>query len=184
MINLPESTPPEVRLPVLPETIVVHLGAPNPPAENVEIPFSDYIKNVASSEIYPTWPEEALRANIYAQLSFALNRIYTEWYRSRGYDFDITSSTQFDQAFVKDRDVFENVSDIVDEIFNDYLRRPDQANPLFAQFCSGTTVTCDGLSQWGNWWRTPPSKTSPNPIPECRWNWGTATTMCMSSSSR
>lgn len=207
MINLPESTPPEVRLPVVPETIVVHLGAPNQPAENVEIPFSDYIKNVASSEIYPTWPEEALRANIYAQISFALNRIYTEWYRSRGYDFDITSSTQFDQAFVKDRDVFENVSDIVDEIFNDYLRRPDQANPLFAQFCSGTTVTCDGLSQWGsvdlanqgldarrscvpitatiwNWWRTPPSKISPNPIPECRWNWGTATTMCMSSSSR
>ena len=150
MINLPESTPPETRLPVVPETIVVHLGAPNRPAENVEIPFSDYIKNVASSEIYPTWPEEALRANIYAQISFALNRIYTEWYRSRGYDFDITSSTQFDQAFVKDRDVFENVSDIVDEIFNDYLRRPDQANPLFAQFCSGTTVTCDGLSQWGS----------------------------------
>ena len=150
MINLPESTPPETRLPVVPETIVVHLGAPNQPAENVEIPFSDYIKNVASSEIYPTWPEEALRANIYAQISFALNRIYTEWYRSRGYDFDITSSTQFDQAFVKDRDVFENVSDIVDEIFNDYLRRPDQANPLFAQFCSGTTVTCDGLSQWGS----------------------------------
>lgn len=150
MTNRPEPTPPKIRLPVIPETIVVHLGPPKQPAENIEVSFSDYIKNVASSEIYPTWPAEALRANIYAQISFALNRIYTEWYRSRGYDFDITSSTQFDQAFVKDRDIFENISDLVDEIFNDYLRRPDRAEPLFAQFCSGTTVTCDGLSQWGS----------------------------------
>ena len=90
-------------LPYIPETITVHLGLPDQPAENVTLPFSDYIKNVASSEIYPTWPEEAIRANIYAQISYALNRVYTEWYRSRGYDFDITNTTQYDQYFVKDR---------------------------------------------------------------------------------
>lgn len=142
--------PPQPLLPVVPETIIVHLGRPDRPAENVEVTFADYIKNVASSEIYPTWPEEAIKANILAQISFALNRIYTEWYPSRGYDFDITSSTQFDQAFVNGRDVFGNISDLVDEIFNDYLVREGQINPLFAQFCSGTTVTCDGLSQWGS----------------------------------
>ena len=98
---------PESNFPVIPETITVHLGPPNSEAENVTLSFPDYIKNVASSEIYPTWPEAALRANIYAQISFALNRVYTEWYRSRGYDFDITSSTAFDQAFVYGRNVFD-----------------------------------------------------------------------------
>lgn len=140
---------PEALLPVIPENITVHLGPPNSVAENVTVPFSDYVKNVASSEIYPTWPEEAIRANIYAIISFALNRIYTEWYPSRGYDFDITNSTQFDQAFVRDREVFENISYIVDEIFNDYVVRQGSVQPLFTSFCNGTTSTCSGLSQWG-----------------------------------
>ena len=140
---------PEVLLPVIPENITVHLGPPNSAAENVTLPFSDYVKNVASSEIYPTWPEEAIRANIYAIISFALNRIYTEWYPSRGYDFDITNSTQFDQAFVRDREVFENIGYIVDEIFNDYVVRQGSVQPLFTSFCNGTTSTCSGLSQWG-----------------------------------
>lgn len=109
---------PIVNYPYIPETITVHLGPPNSPAENVTVPFIDYVKNVASSEIFPTWPESALRANIYVIITYALNRIYTEWYRSRGFDFDITSSTQFDQAFVKDREIFGNISDIVDEIFD------------------------------------------------------------------
>lgn len=139
------------RYPVVPEYITVHLGAPdNNSAENVSVGFADYIKNVASSEIYPTWPEAALRANIYAQISFALNRIYTEHYRSRGYDFDITNSTAYDQAFVRDRDIFDNISIIVDEIFNDYIVREGYIEPLFAVYCNGTTVTCDGLSQWGS----------------------------------
>lgn len=136
-------------LPYVPQNITVHLGAPNQAAANVSVPFISYIKNVASSEIYPTWPESSLRANIYAIITFALNRIYTEWYRSRGYDFDITNSTQYDQAFVNGRDFFENISRIVDEIFNDYVVRQGFVQPLFTQFCNGTTVTCDGLSQWG-----------------------------------
>ncbi len=135
--------------PFIPETITVHLGRPDQDAENVTVSFPDYIKNVASSEIYPTWPESALRANIYAIISFALNRYYTEWYRSRGYDFDITSSTAFDQAFVKNRDIFDNISEIVDEIYNDYVVRRGQLQPYFTQFCNGTTAQCDGLSQWG-----------------------------------
>ena len=139
------------RYPIVPEFITVHLGAPdNADAENVRVPFSDYIKNVASSEIYPTWPEAALRANIYAQISFALTRIYTEHYRSRGYDFDITNSTAYDQSFVRDRDIFDNIALIVDEIFNDYIVREGFIEPLFAVYCNGTTVTCDGLSQWGS----------------------------------
>ena len=140
--------PDEIFQPI-PETITVHLGAPDSAAENVVVPFPDYIKNVASSEIYPTWPENALRANIYAITTYALNRIYSEWYPSRGYDFDITSSTAYDQAFVKDRDIFENISVLVDELFNDYVVRQGTVNPLFTQFCNGTTSTCDGLSQWG-----------------------------------
>lgn len=135
--------------PYVPETITVHLGRPDEPAENVTIPFPDYIKNVASSEIYPTWPESAIRANIYAQVSFALNRIYTEWYRSRGYPFDITNSTAYDQAFVFGRDIFDNIADIVDELFNEYVVRGASVEPLFTQYCNGTTVTCEGLSQWG-----------------------------------
>lgn len=136
-------------LPFIPETITVHLGPPGSNAQNVTLSFPDYIKNVASSEIYPTWPESAIRANIYAQISFALNRIYTEWYPSQGYDYDITNSTAYDQYFVPNRDIFENISEIVDEIFNNYLVRQGSVEPLFAQYCSGTTVTCEGLSQWG-----------------------------------
>ena len=135
--------------PFIPEQITVHLGTPDANAPNVTVPFPDYIKNVICSEIYPTWPEASIRANIYAAVSYALNRIYTEWYRSRGYDFDITNSTQFDQAFVYGRDIFQPISDLVDELFNDYLRRPGNVEPLFAAFCNGTTVTCEGLSQWG-----------------------------------
>lgn len=136
-------------LPYIPENITVHLGAPGSYAQNVTLPFPDYIKNVASSEIYPTWPENAIRANIYAQISYALNRIYTEWYPSQGYDFDITNSTAYDQSFVQGRDIFDNISQIVDEIFNSYLVRQGSVEPLFAQYCNGTTVTCAGLSQWG-----------------------------------
>ena len=137
-------------IPFVPQNITVHLAGPNVPAANVTIPFSDYVKNVASSEIYPTWEESALRANILAIVSFALNRVYTEFYRSRGYDFDITSSTAIDQAFVNGRSYFENVSRIVDELFNDYIRRPGFVEPLASKFCNGTTVTCEGLSQWGS----------------------------------
>ena len=137
-------------LPYIPQNITVHLAGPDTPAANVTLPFVDYVKNVASSEIYPTWDESALRANIYAIVSFALNRIYTEFYRSRGYDFDITSSTAIDQAFVNGRSYFENISRIADELFNDYLRRPGFVEPLAAKFCNGTTVTCEGLSQWGS----------------------------------
>lgn len=135
--------------PYIPETITVHLGTPDSNAANVTVDFPTYVKNVASSEIFPTWPENALRANIYAITTFALNRIYTEWYRSRGYDFDITSSTQFDQKFINGREIFENVSQLVDELFGDYVRRQGTVEPLFTAFCNGTTVTCDGLSQWG-----------------------------------
>ena len=137
-------------IPSVPQRITVHLGAPDANAANVTVSFSDYVKNVASSEIYPTWDEAALRANIYAIVSFALNRVYTEFYRSRGYDFDITNSTAYDQFFVNGRSFFDNVSRIVDELFNDYLRRPGFVEPLAAKFCNGTTVTCEGLSQWGS----------------------------------
>ena len=135
----------------IPEFITVHLGRPQASARNVTVAFPDYIKNVASSEIYPTWPDSALRANIYAQTSFALNRYYTEWYPSQGYDFDITNSTAYDQFYVFGRDIFENISVLVDELFNDYLRRFGFSEPLLAMYCNGTTVTCPGgLSQWGS----------------------------------
>ncbi|HCD70863.1 MAG TPA: spore cortex-lytic protein [Ruminococcaceae bacterium] len=140
---------PSANLPFIPENITVHLGTPSSNAQNVTLTFPNYIKNVASSEIFPTWPEAALRANIYVQISFALNRVYTEWYRSRGYNFDITNSTQYDQAFVYGRDIFGNISRIVDEIFNNYVVRRGNVEPLFTAFCNGTTVTCQGLSQWG-----------------------------------
>lgn len=136
--------------PTIPEYITVHLGSPNDrSAPNVRVPFIDYIKNVASSEIYPTWPESSLRANMYAQISYALNRIYSEWYPSRGYPFDITSDTAFDQKYVQGRDIYENISRIADEIFNDYIVRNGTVQPLFAQYCDGVRVSCDGLSQWG-----------------------------------
>ena len=137
-------------IPYIPQRITVHLGPPGVNAANVTVPFADYVKNVASSEIYPTWDESALRANILAIVSYALNRVYVEFYRSRGYDFDITNSTAYDQAFVNGRSYFENVSRLVDELFNDYLRRPGFVEPLAAKFCNGTTVTCEGLSQWGS----------------------------------
>jgi len=137
-------------IPYVPQQITVHLGAPTASAANVTVSFSDYVKNVASSEIYPTWDESALRANILAIVSFALNRVYTEFYRSRGYDFDITNSTAYDQYFVNGRSFFENISQLVDELFNDFLRRPGFVEPLAAKFCNGTTVTCEGLSQWGS----------------------------------
>ncbi len=137
-------------IPYIPETITVHLGSPDQPAQNVTVPFIDYIKNVASSEIYPTWPESALRANILAQISFALNRVYTEYYRSRGYDFNITNSTAIDQSFVNGRNIFDTIARVTDEIFDNYLRRMEFVEPLFARYCNGTTVTCEGLSQWGS----------------------------------
>ena len=136
--------------PVVPETITVHLGAPGESARNVVVPFAQYIKNVASHEIYPTWPESAIRANILAQISYALNRVYTEYYRARGYDFDITSTTRYDQAYVEGGDVFENISRIVDDIFNNYIVRQGSVEPLFAQFCDGVRTRCGGLSQWGS----------------------------------
>ena len=137
------------QVPTIPETITVHLGLPNQPAENITVPFPDYIKNVASSEIYPTWPDAAIRANIYAQITYALNRIFNEFYRSQGYDFDITSTTQYDQTFIKGRDIYENISQIVDEIFNNYVVRQGRVDPFFTAYCNGTTSVCDGLSQWG-----------------------------------
>ena len=137
-------------LPYIPTNITVHLGAPDAPADNVTVSFSDYIKNVASSEIYPTWKPAALRANILAQVSFALNRVYTEHYRSRGYDFDITGTTTYDQRFIRGRNTFENTDRLVDQLYKTYIRREGFAEPLAAHFCNGTTTTCDGLSQWGS----------------------------------
>jgi len=135
--------------PFIPEEITVHLGKPDEPAENVTVLFPAYIKNVASSEIYPTWPESALRANIYAQITFALNRIYTEHYRSRGYNFDITNSKQYDQSFVPGRGIFENISQIVDETFNSYVVRRGSIEPIYASYCDGRVSFCNGLTQWG-----------------------------------
>ena len=139
-----------VVIPYVPEFITVHLGPASQSAENVTVSFADYIKNVASSEIYPTWELSALRANILAQISFALNRVYTEYYVSRGYPFQITSTTATDQKFIKGRNIFDNIDRLVDDIFNDYIRRQGFVEPLAAKFCNGTTVTCDGLSQRGS----------------------------------
>ena len=136
--------------PYVPSYIVVHLGTPNSSAQNVTVSFPDYIKNVASSEIYPTWNEAAIYANIYAQISFALNRIYLEHYPSQGYSFNITNSTAYDQAFTPGRNIFENIDRIVDDVFNDYIRRMGYVEPLAAIYCNGTTATCNGLSQWGS----------------------------------
>lgn len=137
--------------PMIPTNITVHLGAPNNTnAKNITVPFQEYIKNVASSEIYPNWPEDAIKANILAQISFALNRVYNEWYPSRGYSFDITSVPTYDQTFVEDREFFENIVRIVDNIFNNYIVREGQIQPLFAQYCDGRVTTCNGLSQWGS----------------------------------
>ena len=135
--------------PFIPEMITVHLGSPSENAANITVPFANYVKNTASSEIYPTWDESALRANILAIVSYALNRVYTEFYRSRGYDFDITNDTAFDQAFVPGREIYDTVSDIVDDIFKSYVVRRGSIEPYFTQYCNGTTSTCPGLSQWG-----------------------------------
>lgn len=114
---------PVIITPYIPTNITVHLGLPSQWAENITVSFPDYVKNVASSEIYPTWELSAIRANVLAIISFALNRVYTEYYRSRGYEFDITSTTQYDQKFIRGRNFFDSISRVVDEIFNDYIRR-------------------------------------------------------------
>lgn len=138
--------------PVIPEYMVVHLGVPaDSSAQNVWIPFKDYIKNVASCEIYSTWPNQSIRANVLAILSFALNRVYTEWYRGKGYDFTITNSTAYDQAFNYGRNIFQSISLVVDEIFTTFVTRPGIRQPLFTQFCDGSRVQCPRwLSQWGS----------------------------------
>lgn len=136
---------------VLPEYVVVHDGVPSDSsAPNYYIRYTDYIKNVASSEIYATWPENTIYANVLAIMSFTLNRVYTEWYRNQGYNFTITSSTAYDQKFMFGRNVYENISQIVDSIFNNFISRPGIRQPLFTSYCNGTTVTCSGLSQWGS----------------------------------
>lgn len=134
---------------IIPQNVTVHLGPPNSNAVNVTVPFIDYVKNVACSEIYPTWPEQSLIANINAEVTFVLNRIYTEWYPSQGYDFDISASPAFDQYFVDRREIFANVERIVDGIFNNYIGRRGFIEPIFAQFCDGVRSACTGLSQWG-----------------------------------
>lgn len=134
---------------VIPKTITVHLGKPAASAKNVTVTFRKYIANVASSEVYPTWPEQALRANIHAQISLALNRIYTEWYPSRGYKFNITNSTSYDQYYVNGRNIFEIMERITDDIFNTYVRRMGTVEPYYTEYCDGKTVSCKGMKQWG-----------------------------------
>lgn len=134
---------------VIPTNITVHLGRPDSNAENITVPFLYYLKNCASSEIYPTWPYEAIKANVLAQMSLVLNRVYTEWYRSKGYDFDITNSTAFDQAFVKDRNIYDSIADVVDEVFGQYLQKRNYMEPYYAEYCDGRIATCPGLKQWG-----------------------------------
>jgi hypothetical protein len=138
--------------PVVPEFVIVHLGVPDDTtAQNVWVPFKDYIKNVASCEIYSTWPQSTLRANILAILSFTLNRVYTEWYRGKGYNFTITNSTAYDHSFSYGRNIFSNISVIVDEIFTTYITKPEIQQPLFTQYCDGVRVQCEiGMHQWGS----------------------------------
>ena len=138
---------PTIAAPYIPSTITVHLGPPASNAQNVSVSFPDYIKNVASSEIYPTWPESALRANIYAQISFALNRIFTEWYPSRGYSFNITNSPGVDQAYVRGRTVFAVMERLTAELFNTYVRRTGDTEPYYTEYCDGKSVTCPGMKQ-------------------------------------
>jgi len=139
-----------IRYPIVPNNITVHLGEPDTSARNITIPFTDYIANVASSELYPTWPKEALIANIYTIISFAMNRIYNEWYRSKGYNFDITASSKYDQTYVENQSVYENINNIVDEIFDNYVIKNNQVQPYFTRYCDGRITTCSGLSQWGS----------------------------------
>ena len=136
---------------VIPEFIVVHDGLPNDPsAPDYYIRFTDYIKNVASSEIYPTWPEETIKANVLAIISFTLNRVYSEWYRNMGYNFTITSSTAYDHKWINNRNIFDTISVIVDEIFANYISRPGIKQPILTQYCDGRRTTCSGMSQWGS----------------------------------
>ena len=138
--------------PVVPEFITVHAGGPNnTTAPNYTVPYKDYIKNVASCEIYSTWPESTIRANVYAIISFTLNRIYTEWYRGKGKNFDITNSTAYDHAFNYGRNLYESISVIVDDIFSTYIRRFGRKQPLLTQYCDGKNVQCPGwMTQWGS----------------------------------
>ena len=137
--------------PVIPEYIVVHSGRPDDPsAPNYWVRFKDYIKNVACSEIYSTWKTEAIKANVLAIISFTLNRVYTEWYRGKGYDFTITSSTAFDQSFSYGRTIFEEIGVVVDDLFTTYVTKEGISQPLFTQYCDGRRVQCGGLSQWGS----------------------------------
>ncbi|MBD7911573.1 MULTISPECIES: peptidoglycan-binding protein [Clostridium] len=138
--------------PVVPEYITVHQGVPDDTsAQNYKVPFKDYIKNVASCEIYSTWTDSALKANVFCIVSFTLNRIFTEWYRGKGKKFDITNSTAYDQAFSYGRNIYDNISQIVDEIFSTYIKRSGKKQPLFSQYCDGKSVTCpEWLSQWGS----------------------------------
>lgn len=137
---------------VVPETIIVHDGSPSDStAATYYVPYRDYIKNVASCEVYATWPEATLAANILAIMSFTLNRVYTEWYRNKGYDFTITSSTAYDHKWIRGQTIFENISLIVDEIFDQYLSRPDVKQPILTQYCDGRKVTCPNwMTQWGS----------------------------------
>lgn len=136
------------RTPTVPKEITVHLGAPDSAAKNITVSFPEYIKNVASNEIYPSWPADAIKANVLAQISYALNRVYNEWYPSQGYNFDITSIPAYDQTFKEDSQFFETISQIVDDIFNNYIVKENQVQPLFATYCDGVNTTCEGLSQW------------------------------------
>ena len=138
-----------IRYPIVPNNITVHLGAPDENARNITVPFTDYISNVAASELYPTWPKNALIANIYTIISFAMNRIYNEWYRSKGYNFDITSNPTYDQTYIENRSTYENINNIVDDIFDNYVVKGNQVQPYFTTYCDGRVTTCNGLSQWG-----------------------------------
>lgn len=137
---------------VIPEYVIVHDGAPSDStASDYYVLYKDYIKNVASSEIYATWPEETIKANVLAIMSFTLNRVYTEWYRNKGYDFTITSSTAFDHKWINNRNIFDSISLIVDEIFDQYLSRPNVKQPILTQYCDGNRVSCPGwMTQWGS----------------------------------
>ena len=137
------------RYPIVPNNITVHLGKPQDNAKNITISFTDYISNVASNELYPTWPKNALIANIYAIISFTMNRIYNEWYRTKGYNFDITNSSVYDQAYVENKSTYENIDNIVSDIFNNYIVKGNQIQPYFTTYCDGRKKTCEGLSQWG-----------------------------------
>lgn len=172
MINIPDHTlygiyPPKIPEPeikplpetgeivlsrvVIPEYVIVHDGVPSDAsAPNYFVRYTDYIKNVASCEIYATWEEASILANILVIMSFTLNRVFTEFYRNQGYDFTITTSTAYDQKFIYGRNIYENISNLVDQVFNNYLARPGITQPIFTSYCDGQRVTCNGLSQWGS----------------------------------